>query len=124
MPLRHKVLWPSKSPEFCYVDGDKDAWHFGAFIDENLVSVASLYPDGLSIRLRKFCTDIAYQRQGIGRAVLKSVMTEAKKNEFSVFWCDARESAMGFYEQFGMKPEGEKFFKASVAYFKMSVELK
>ncbi len=123
IPLRHRVLWPNESPEFCHVDGDSKARHFGAFVDSKLVSVASLYPNGSSIRLRKFATDTEYQGKGIGSAVLRIVLADAKQSDFSVFWCDARESAVSFYEKFGMKAEGERFFKASVPYFKMSIKL-
>jgi len=123
IPLRHRVLWPNESLEFCHVVGDSKAWHFGAFIDTTLVSVASVYPDSSSIRLRKFATDTEHQGKGIGSAVLRKVLAEARDSGFSVFWCDARESAISFYEQFGMKAEGEKFFKASLPYFKMSIKL-
>ncbi|GAB3369650.1 GNAT family N-acetyltransferase [Azotobacter armeniacus] len=70
--LRHKVLWPKESPEFCHIEGDENAWHFGAFISERLVSVASVYPDGNIARLRKFATDRPYQEKGIGTALLNA----------------------------------------------------
>lgn len=123
IPLRHKVLWPTKPAEFCHVDGDASAYHIGAFVDDQLVSVASMYPDGSCVRLRKFATDQAYQGRGIGSAVLTQLLLEAKQRQFSVFWCDARESATQFYARFGMKIEGDKFYKSSEAYFKMSVNL-
>ena len=121
--LRHKVLWPEENPEFCYVDGDVNAWHFGAFINGKLVSVASAYPCGSHIRLRKFATDTEHQGNGIGSAVLKKALAEAQTANFSVFWCDARESAIRFYEKQGLKTEGDRFFKSSLPYFKMTIEL-
>ncbi|WP_461537054.1 GNAT family N-acetyltransferase [Spongorhabdus nitratireducens] len=123
IPLRHAVLWPEKAPEFCHVEGDKDAWHFGAFHAGRLVSVASVYPDGDSARLRKFATATGLQGQGIGTRMVEHILSELKRNGFSRFWCDARESAMGFYQRFGMKPYGERFYKSDVPYFKMSVPL-
>jgi len=36
------------------------------------------------------------------------------------FWCDARESAIGFYRRFGLQADGERFYKSEVPYFKMS----
>lgn len=123
IPLRHKVLWPSKPPEFCYIEGDEGGIHFGAFQDEVLVCVASVYIDGKSARLRKYATDPAYQGRGIGSAVLREVIAYLKSKLVTYFWCDARESAMGFYQGFDMQAEGERFYKSDVAYYKMAMSL-
>lgn len=74
MPLRHKVLWPNKPPEFCHVEGDESALHFGAFIGDKLVSVASIYISSNQARLRKFATDLVYQKQGVGSSLLKHII--------------------------------------------------
>ena len=124
IPLRHKVLWPNQNPEYCYVEGDENAWHFGVFVHEALVSVASVYPDGEIIRLRKFATTTEHQGKGIGTALLQHILAELAKSNVEVFWCDARETAIGFYERFGMSTEGERFYKGPVPYFKMSVLLR
>jgi len=123
IPVRHKVLWPDKSPEFCHVEGDKEGWHFGAFLGDQLVAVASIYFDGCSARLRKFATLVEYQGQGIGKALLTEVIGVLRTEGIKLFWCDARESAMGFYQPFGMQAEGERFYKGPVPYFKMSLSL-
>lgn len=121
--LRHSMLWPDKPPEFCHVEGDEDAWHFGAFLREELVSVASVYPEGHDVRLRKFATASGFQRHGVGTRMLAQILAELKNQGFRRFWCDARESALGFYERFGMRPEGERFHKGDVPYYRMSVRL-
>lgn len=124
IPLRHRVLWPSKPPQYCHVEGDHDALHFGAYSNNELVCVASVYIQSDSARLRKFATDAAYQNQGIGSKMLKYILQSLKQTQTKIFWCDARESAIGFYQRFGMQPYGERFYKADVAYFKMQVTLK
>ena len=68
--LRHAVLWPNRPPEFCHVEGDEAALHYGAYLHGNLVSVASVYFDGPSARLRKFATAHEFQRRGIGTNML------------------------------------------------------
>ena len=120
LPIRHQVLWPDKPEAFCMLDGDEQAWHFGAMIDGHLVGVASVYVDGNSARLRKFATLAEYQRQGIGSALLNHALSFACLQGMSHFWCDARESALAFYARFGLCPEGERFYKAEVPYFRMS----
>lgn len=123
IPLRQSVLWPTKPAEFCHVEGDDDALHFGAFIDDELVCVASVYVESNKARLRKFATNSNYQGLGIGSKVLTSILCHLKKTEATTFWCDARESAVSFYQRFGMEQYGERFYKGEIAYFKMEVAL-
>lgn len=121
--LRHRVLWPNKAPEFCHVDGDEEALHYGAFINNELVCVASVYLSDDKARLRKFATDNHFQNQGIGSRMLAFIIDSLKGTQAITFWCDARESALGFYRRFEMQTCGERFYKADVAYFKMQVAL-
>ena len=123
IPIRHEVLWPNKEPEFCHVEGDADALHYGAYVESKLVSVASVYLDGSSARLRKFATLPTYQGKGIGSRLLSHILTEITKYNVTSFWCDAREMAIPFYERYGMQREGERFYKEDVPYFVMRVEL-
>lgn len=121
--VRHKVLWPNKDPSFCAVDGDRDGLHYGVIENEELVCVASIYFNGDTARLRKFATLPEYQGNGIGSAMLEHLLSILTGKGISCFWCDARESAIEFYAKFGMQPEGDKFYKSDVAYFKMSRSL-
>jgi len=123
IPLRQSVLWPMKPPEHCHVEGDHDALHFGAFTNDELVCVASVYLNSDKARLRKFATKAGYQNQGIGSRMLKFVIRSLESSGTRVFWCDARESAVSFYQRFGMQTYGERFYKEDVPYFKMEVVL-
>ena len=123
MPIRHKVLWPDKSIEFCHLEGDSTALHFGYFLNNRLVSVASIYPSANSARLRKFATLPEVQGQGIGTQLLNHILSTINNEDIDQFWCDARESAIEFYKRFGMTPEGNRFYKAEVPYYKMSIKL-
>jgi len=105
------------------VSGDEDALHFGATLDSKLVCVASIYLQGEQARLRKFATLQDYQNKGIGSEVLSFILATLKEKGITYFWCDARESALGFYEQFGLKAEGPVFYKADVSYYKMVLKL-
>jgi len=123
IPLRHQVLWPDKSPQYCHIVGDDDALHFGAFINEKLICVASVYITSEKARLRKFATDIRYQNQGIGSQMLTFIIQSLQDTQTDIFWCDARESALGFYQRFDMQVCSERFYKEDVPYFKMQVAL-
>jgi len=123
MDIRHKVLWPNKPVEHCKVSGDETALHYGGFIEGKLVSVISVYIDARQARFRKFATIQSFQGQGIGSQMLNHVMSAMKAYSVTRLWCDARESAIGFYTQFGMTPYGQRFYKSDLTYFKMAIDL-
>ena len=123
LPIRHQVLWPNKTIDECRVEGDETGYHFGVFIGQDLVCVASIFIDGERARLRKFATIEEYQGKGIGSFVLKHIIDVLQQQSVCMFWCDARENAMSLYERFGMSREGERFFKGDIPYRKMSVTL-
>lgn len=123
LTIRHKVLWPDKSPDFVKVPEDDLAMHFGLFCDNQLVSVISLFPDADRIRFRKFATLHAYQNKGLGSRLLEFVMAKAREQGYCVIWCDARSTAITFYEKFGFEKYSEPFFKEDVEYFKIRKSL-
>jgi predicted GNAT family N-acyltransferase len=123
LDIRHKVLWPSKPKEFCIVAGDKEANHYGAFIEGKLLGVASTYQNDSSVRLRKFAVDKVFQGKGVGSQLLSNIIETERANTRQIFWCDARASAVNFYNKFGLTKQGEVFDKSGVLYYKMSLSL-
>lgn len=124
LPIRHRVLWPNKAPEFSHVEGDENAIHYGVFVDGNLVSVASIFIQNNQARLRKFATLTCQQGCGFGSKLITHIIAELKGNNIDLLWCDARLSAIVFYERFGMKRFSDEFYKSGTAYVKMSVHFK
>jgi len=123
LDIRQRVLWPNKTKEFCIVEADDVANHFGIYDENKLIGVASTFSNENSVRLRKFAVLNEYQGKGCGRKLLKRIIELERENGSEVFWCDARESAVSFYKQFDMEVEGSIFYKSEVPYFKMSVKL-
>jgi predicted GNAT family N-acyltransferase len=121
--VRQKALWPNKPLAFSRVEGDDGAQHFGYYVQEQLISVASIYIDEKQVRLRKFATLPSFQQRGIGSLLLSHIINEVTQSGAHYFWCDARDSATVFYERFGMKKEGDLFYKSGIAYYKMSKTL-
>ncbi|MEG3221731.1 GNAT family N-acetyltransferase [Vibrio gigantis] len=121
LAVRHQVLWPDKPMSFCRVPDDDQATHYGAFVGEMLVCVASIYIQGHEARLRKFATLPEFQGQGIGSNIIEHSISNLKDLNIRYFWCDARTTALGFYQKFGMAAEGSEFEKSGVRYYKMSV---
>ena len=129
LPIRHHVLWPNKTPDFCRVQGDEKAYHFGGFFDAQLISVISLYNDSAhtqnsAMQFRKFATLSAFQGQGIGSQLLQYAIRYAQHKQAEILWCDARKSAIGFYQKFGFEVVGDAFIKSGVSYVRMQKNVK
>ncbi|KAI1208119.1 acyl-CoA N-acyltransferase [Annulohypoxylon truncatum] len=101
---------------------------------EELISVLSLFvdqPNGATTtttkaRFRKFATAHRWQGKGAGTALLRRAVDEAASRGATSLWCDARASALPFYERFGFwraEGEGKPFYKGGVAYLRLSRRL-
>ncbi|WP_438464911.1 GNAT family N-acetyltransferase [Marinomonas sp. PE14-40] len=127
LPIRQQVLWPHRPEIFCQIEEDKDAKHYGVFIDNQLVSVASLYFKTINgicrVRLRKFATITSYQRKGIGRKLLSHIIQDLASSGVDYFWCDARKDNQNFYLNLGFKVIGQSFYKFDIEYHKFEIKL-
>jgi GNAT superfamily N-acetyltransferase len=107
--LRLRVLRPGRSPHCVRHDRDLDpgAVHIGAFHGARLAGIASLLPaDGL--QLRGMAVEPDLRKSGVGAAILRYAHRIAAERNLSL-WCNARDSALGFYEKSGWVVEGEGF---------------
>ncbi|MBN4046782.1 GNAT family N-acetyltransferase, partial [bacterium AH-315-P07] len=77
--LRHKILRPNQTRDHCSFPGDDapETVHFGAFKNDTLLGIASLYKEnhadlesGVGWRLRGMATDPDVRGQGYGRTLL------------------------------------------------------
>lgn len=105
---RQEVVFPK--------DEDEQTFHLGAFFEGKLVSVASFYfenhpdlPDEYQYRLRGMATIPEFQHKGHSSALLKIAFPIIKQNLCSLLWCNARTSAMGYYQKVGFEKVGEEF---------------
>jgi GNAT superfamily N-acetyltransferase len=121
--LRHQVLWPNKPLDYVKVENDSIGHHFGAFRQEELIAVISLFVVQDEARFRKFATRPDCQGQGVGTSLLRHVFNEARRLGATQIWCDARQDSAGFYARFDMKPKGETFYKGPIAYVRMACGL-
>lgn len=116
--LRRQVLWPDQPPAYVQLPEDEAGQHFGTFCAGELVAVISLFRDSPAgeARFRKFATHPAWQGRGLGTALLRHVLAVASAQGAHAIWCDARQSAVSFYQRFGFAPEGAVFYKGPIAY--------
>ena len=91
-------------------DSSSDTVHFLAVSDEKLVGCSTLIfnPETGEAQLRGMAVAHEYQNQGIGRLMLSAAHARAR-NAGASLWCNARFSAIGFYERNGWVRKGELF---------------
>jgi GNAT superfamily N-acetyltransferase len=121
--LRHNVLWPDKPLDYVRIENDAEGYHYGAFLNDELVAVISLFVNGAVGRFRKLATHPDYQRQGIGTILLNYTIAEAQRLGATELWCDARLDAADFYRRFGMEAVSDVFYKGPIPYARFSLAL-
>lgn len=121
-PLRHKVMWPNKPLDFVVFPNDDEGLHFGLFEKDILVSVISLFINGKEGQFRKFATDDYFQGRGYGTRLLNHLICEAKKLNIKSLKCNARMTAIEFYQRFGMKVVSDIVRKNGKDYVMMELD--
>jgi predicted GNAT family N-acyltransferase len=117
-PLRHLVLRPGQPAESTVYPGDDDVdtRHFAAFLDGQLVGIASLYREARpgadtlpGWRLRGMATSGEARGKGVGRALLAACLEHVAAEGGGEVWCNARAEALGFYAAAGFDVIGDEF---------------
>lgn len=123
--LRHTILWPEKPFSYVILEEDETGQHFGAFVsppgsDDELIGIISLFiKDSGEARFRKFAMKPEWQGKGIGSRLLNHAIEVATRAGANHIWCDARQSALPFYQRFGMQSHGDVFYKGDIPYLRM-----
>ncbi len=132
LEFRKNQLFPSLSTQQCHFEGDEDGktFHLGAFVDKRFVSVASFYFNNhpkLSspnqFELRGMATHSDFRKCGFGSALLKMAFSVAKQNQCPIVWCNARQTAIGYYHSVGFVGIGKSFEEDDINYQLMVKEL-
>jgi phosphoribosylformimino-5-aminoimidazole carboxamide ribotide isomerase len=114
--LRQKVLYPGQKLYEMEMEEDNNGYHFGAFLDNELVGVVSLFQKGDDFQFRKFAVDESVQGKGIGKTMLQHLVDFVLNENAKRIWCNARLSAIGFYLKYGFKHTGQLFTKNGFDY--------
>ncbi|RYE13252.1 MAG: GNAT family N-acetyltransferase, partial [Sphingobacteriales bacterium] len=98
------------------MEEDTNGIHFGAFTNNELVAVVSLFQNDRDFQFRKFAVDPAWQKQGIGSSVLQYFTDFAIQEGGTRLWCNARLNAVDFYIKHGFIHKGEFFNRNGFEY--------
>ena len=121
--MRQSVMYPHESLQFVQLEDDERGVHWGLYLEGELVSVISIFEKQGSVQFRKFATKTNMQGKGYGTALLQYVMDHAVTSSKKNIWCNARTSAIGMYQKFGMKAVGDTWQKYGIEFIKMEKQL-
>lgn len=117
--IRQEVMYPGQPIESVKLPDDAKGLHFGLYVNTKLVSVISLFENPESTQLRKFATLEIEQHKGYGTLLFKYVLEFCKDQNIHAIWCNARISAISFYNTFGFRETGNEYALAELRYIKM-----
>lgn len=139
--LRHEVLWPNAPLHEVQLAVDSVSIHLGAYAFQQEDSSKTRTPIGvitihvsrsedksasaesssetLEAQFRKVAVAPEWRGRGIGSKLVEQAGAVASDAAAQSLWCDARTSALSFYERLGMRTEGSSFMRKGVEYVKM-----
>ena len=121
--VRHPVLRAGRPIETCYFDGDEleTTKHFGAFVDEKLTGVLSVYKNKNGnfkavnpFQIRGMAVLNEFQKKGIGELLVQHCEEDVAAQKGDLIWFNARELAVGFYQKLNYSKLGDSFLIADV----------
>lgn len=108
--LRWRVLRsPWKQPRGSERDEQEDrSWHFMVCIDDRIpVGVARLHLNSPEqAQIRYMAVEPAWQRKGIGSALVRAIEAQAREVSATEIVMHAREDTVGFYRRLGYEVTG------------------
>ena len=121
--IRHKSMWPSKPLNYVRLANDSEGRHFGLYINDEMISVISLFVKNQEAQFRKFATIPNYQGKGYGTLLLKRILSIVKDDHIYKIWCNARVDKSMYYARFGMVETNNNFTKGGIDYVIMEKTL-
>lgn len=84
------------------------------------IGAARLLPDG---HIGRMAVLSGWRRKGVGSALLRLLLFEARRRGYSEVRLHAQTQAAGFYGKFGFEPVGQEFTEARIAHVEMVLRL-
>jgi len=119
--IRHQVFVQEQSvpEEMEWDDYDESSTHYLATMNNRVVAVARLKPDG---QLGRMAVLSESRHQGIGSSLLHFILLDIKDKGLSGIYLHAQVSAISFYQKHGFKEDGLVFYEANIAHRQMFLE--
>ncbi len=117
--LRHRILRPHQPLDTCVFPYDTapGSLHIGAFLNGQLIGIGSILPESRehatqpnNWRIRGMAVRENMRGTGAGGKIIQALVDYAGTQPLPAeIWCNGRANVKGFYERFGLAPEGDLF---------------
>lgn len=106
------------------IDGqDPSARHFAVKADGEIIATCRVRLMGSAAKIERVAVLKDFRSKGIGRVLMRYLMTELKKNgEVSLFKLSSQSYAVPFYEKLGFKTRGGEYMDAGIPHYDMVLE--
>ncbi len=98
---------------------EKTSHHILAWCDMIPVGTARWRATKKGIKLERFAVLNEWRSKGVGSKLVKFILTDL--DSVSHIYLHAQERVVPFYEQFGFKQKGNKFFEANIPHWLMEL---
>ena len=112
------VIGQNVDPDIEYDEFEDVSIHYLAIIDNIPVATARWRHTDYGIKLERFATLQEYRSKGAGAAILSEILQDVLPHP-AIIYLHAQLPALPFYERFGFIKEGEIFYEAEMAHYKM-----
>jgi len=112
------VIQQSVDPKLEYDEFEGIAIHYLAFHEKKAVATARWRHTDYGIKLERFATLKEWRNKGAGTAILSEVLKDVLPQPAAIY-LHAQLPAVQFYEKHGFIKQGEIFYEAGMAHYKM-----
>lgn len=133
LSLRSKILRNGLPLADCVFPTDQveGAFHLAYYEGEEIATIASFFPKNykdnseLGYQLRGMATDTPFVGKGFGSELIKFAITYINNTNALYIWCNARTSAIQFYQKLGFELSSDEFMIEGVGpHYEMILNLK
>ena len=96
---------------------EDQSYHLIAVDEGRVVGGAIFIPEAKIGRICQMAVDPAYQKKGVGAALIANLEERLREEGFEEAYLHARHYAVGFYERMGYTVEGEPFEEVGMKHF-------
>jgi len=115
---QHLTTWVRDFPE------DEHSLNVLAWIDGQAVGTGRVSLWGDEAQIAWVAVRKPYRGQGVGRAVMHSLIRWAREHGARIVTLNAQTHALGFYQKLGFRPIGRPFYMAHIEHQLMELELR
>jgi predicted GNAT family N-acyltransferase len=98
---------------------DEKAMHLLAFVQRKAVGTARVVVKARAAKIGRMAVLKSCRGRGIGKELLKRALKLARTSGVDHIYLHAQVSVIGFYENFGFRPQGRVFMEAGIPHRKM-----